>query len=120
MKRNSPPPLEQTLKEFDAFLSRKQLATAKTRPYLVRWAADFLRYARKCRGMPFEEAEALYLRELDARLAHWHRVASMGWFGAIILRKGHPSPCRSCGRGCHDFGVTGNGGPAVLDRIAPP
>ena len=52
---------------FAKFLTEKDLALPKQRPYMVRWVREFLLFAREQGGYTFEQTLDLYVAEVGAR-----------------------------------------------------
>ena len=59
--------LREVLDGYAKFLQERDLALDKHQPYLVRWVAEFLGFARAHAGYSFEQTLDLFLAEVDGR-----------------------------------------------------
>jgi len=60
--------MREVLNGYAKFLQEKNLALDKHQPYLVRWVAGFLRFARAHAGYSFEQTLDLFLAEVGGRV----------------------------------------------------
>ncbi|HPP22317.1 MAG TPA: hypothetical protein PK235_16015 [Phycisphaerae bacterium] len=60
--------MREVLDGYAKFLQEKDLALDKHQPYLVRWVAEFLRFARAHAGYSFEQTLDLFLAEVGGRV----------------------------------------------------
>ena len=59
--------LRAVLDGYANFLLERELALPKHQPYLVRWAREFLDFAREHGGHTFEQTLDLFLAEVGGR-----------------------------------------------------
>ncbi len=65
--------MEEILKEYEAYLTRRRLAPARQIPFFVGWVRRFLAFERGCNGEPFGRIVELFGGDLekDRRLQEW-------------------------------------------------